>query len=81
MSDSLMDFLKTNPFWAVFIIVFMILPIVGAVIHILLKAFGHRGLDNTPSIPDEPPDDELNDDDGTPPKEVEKKPPESNKKT
>ncbi len=49
--NSLLDFFKSNPFWAVFIIIFMVLPIVGAVIHILLKAFGRRGLDNEPGTP------------------------------
>ena len=49
--NSLLNFFKNNPFWAVFIIMFMVLPIVGAVIHILLKAFGKRGLDNEPSTP------------------------------
>jgi hypothetical protein len=70
--------LKSNPFWAVFIIVFMILPIVGAVIHILLKAFGRRGLDNAPTLPQGPPDDITDESNGTPGEEDEKKPPESN---
>lgn len=51
--NSLLNFFKSNPFWAVFIIIFMVLPIVGAVIHILLKAFGRRGLDNQPDTPAE----------------------------
>jgi hypothetical protein len=33
---------------AVFIAVFMILPMIGAVIHIILKALGRRGIDNSP---------------------------------
>ncbi len=51
LDGSLLDFFKKNPFWAIFIIVFTILPIVGAVVHILLKAFGRRGLDATDQLP------------------------------
>jgi hypothetical protein len=47
MSDSLLSFFNSHPFWAVFIIVFMVLPIIGAVAHIVLKAMGRRGIDNT----------------------------------
>jgi hypothetical protein len=60
--NSLINFMKSNPFWAIFIIVFMVLPIIGAVVHILLKAFGRRGLDNT--LPE--PNDETDDTNGTP---------------
>jgi hypothetical protein len=54
VSESLVDFLKSHPFWAILIIAFMILPIVGAVLHILLKAFSGRGIDNEPNLPDSP---------------------------
>lgn len=43
-----------HPFWALLIIVLMVLPMVGAVAHILLKAFGRRGIDNTTSFPPTP---------------------------
>jgi hypothetical protein len=48
MSESFMQFFHDYPFLAVFIAVFMILPIIGAVIHIILKALGRRGIDNSP---------------------------------
>ena len=48
VSESLIDFFKSHPFWASLIIILMVLPIIGAVIHIILKAFGRRGLDNAP---------------------------------
>jgi hypothetical protein len=57
MSDSLLSFLKDHPFWAVCIIVFAVLPMVGAVLHIVLKGLGRRGIDNTTSMPLTPPDD------------------------
>jgi hypothetical protein len=47
MLDGLSDFFKKHPFWAIFIIVFMVLPIIGAVMHIVLKALGKKGIDNT----------------------------------
>ncbi len=81
MSDnSLLDFLRSNPFWAVFIIIFMVLPIAGAVIHILLKAFGHRGIDNTPTLPEEPDEEESNKGNGGPPEEDQNKPSEPDEK-
>jgi ABC-type uncharacterized transport system permease subunit len=55
VSESLLKFLESHPFWAVFVIIFMILPIMGAVVHIILKAFGHRGLDNMSSFSQAPP--------------------------
>lgn len=48
MGESFGKFLGEHPFWAVFIAVFMILPMIGAVIHIILKALGRRGIDNSP---------------------------------
>jgi hypothetical protein len=48
MGDSFGQFLSDHPFWAIFIAVFMILPMIGAVIHIVLKALGRRGIDNSP---------------------------------
>jgi hypothetical protein len=57
--NTLIDFFKSNPVWGILIIILTVLPIVGAVVHILLKAFGRRGLDNTlPELPEE--DDETN---------------------
>ncbi len=42
----------------------MILPIAGAVLHIILKAFGRRGIDNAPTYQEPPP---IKDDgDGSP---------------
>jgi hypothetical protein len=52
MSDSLLQFWKNHAFWTIFIIIFAILPIGGAVVHIILKAFGRKGLDNT--MPQQP---------------------------
>jgi hypothetical protein len=48
MTDSLFRFFGEHPFWAVFIAVFMILPMIGAVLHIVLKALGRKGIDNSP---------------------------------
>ena len=53
MSESLLAFVKSHPFWAILIIVLMVLPMFGAVLHVLLKAFGRRGLDNIPTIPED----------------------------
>ena len=58
--NSLLNFLKSNPFWAVLIIIFMVLPIIGAIVHIVLKAVGRKGLDYT-----SPPEEE-DDPNGTP---------------
>lgn len=57
MSESLLQFLKEQPFWAIFIGVFMVLPMIGAVLHIVLKALGKKGIDNSPpaAIPSTPP--------------------------
>jgi hypothetical protein len=46
--------MKEHPFWAIIIVLFAILPIVGAVVHILLKAFGRRGIDNEPTLREPP---------------------------
>ena len=56
MSESLFQFLEKHPFWAIFIIVFMVLPMIGAVLHIVLKALGRKGIDNSPpsAIPSAP---------------------------
>jgi hypothetical protein len=48
MGESFTRFLGDHPFWAVFIAVFMVLPMIGAVIHIILKALGRKGIDNSP---------------------------------
>lgn len=48
MSESFTGFFNEHPFLAIFIAVFMILPMIGAVIHIILKALGRRGIDNSP---------------------------------
>lgn len=48
MSESLLQFFKEQPIWAIFIAVFMILPMIGAVLHIVLKALGRKGIDNSP---------------------------------
>ena len=48
MSESLLNFVGQHPFWAAIIIIFMILPIAGAVFHIVIKALGGRGVDNSP---------------------------------
>ena len=57
MSTSLLEFLKSHPFWAIFLIIFAILPIGGAIVHIVLKAFGRRGLDGVSSDEAVEPDD------------------------
>ncbi len=58
MSESILQFLKEQPFWAIFIAVFMVLPMIGAVLHIVLKALGRKGIDNSPpaTIPSAPPE-------------------------
>jgi hypothetical protein len=48
MGESFRQFFGEHPFLAIFIAVFMILPMIGAVIHIILKALGRRGIDNSP---------------------------------
>ncbi|UCE66525.1 MAG: hypothetical protein JSU85_00500 [Candidatus Zixiibacteriota bacterium] len=48
MGESFVRFFNDHPFLAVFIAVFMILPMIGAVIHIILKALGRKGIDNSP---------------------------------
>jgi hypothetical protein len=53
MSDNLMGFVKIHPFWAILIIVLVVLPMLGAVAHIVQKAMGRRGIDNTQSKYDE----------------------------
>jgi len=56
MSESLLQFFREQPFWAIFIALFMILPMIGAVLHIVLKALGRKGIDNSPpaTIPSAP---------------------------
>jgi hypothetical protein len=67
MGESFGRFLVDHPFWAVFIAVFMILPMIGAVIHIILKALGKRGIDNSPpsrrSVPPSENDQDSGNDD------------------
>jgi len=48
MSESFIRFFHDHPFLAIFIAVFMVLPMIGAVIHIILKALGRKGIDNSP---------------------------------
>jgi hypothetical protein len=48
MGESFGKFFNQHPFLAIFIAVFMILPMIGAVIHIVLKALGRKGIDNSP---------------------------------
>jgi len=60
MGESFLKFLGEHPFWAVFIAVFMILPMIGAVIHIILKALGRKGIDNSPPSAINVPDEEEN---------------------
>ena len=47
MGESFGEFFNQHPFLAIFIAVFMILPMIGAVIHIILKAIGRKGIDNS----------------------------------
>ena len=61
MSENLIEFFKSHPFWASLIIILMVLPIIGAVIHIILKALGRRGLDNAPIESEPPPADQGGD--------------------
>jgi hypothetical protein len=56
MGESFFKFLGEHPFWAVFIAVFMILPMIGAVVHIVLKALGRKGIDNSPPSVMQTPD-------------------------
>ncbi len=64
MSSSLVEFFKAHPFLGVFIIVFMVLPMIGAVVHIILKAMGKKGIDNSETDSEMPPPDD--DDDSIP---------------
>lgn len=57
MSDSLTEFFKIHPVLTVIIIVFMVLPMIGAVSHVILKAFGKKGIDNSPPATLPPVDD------------------------
>jgi len=60
MSESLRIFYGEHPALAIIIIVLMVMPMIGAVLHIVLKALGRKGIDNSPpsTIPS-PPDDEI----------------------
>ena len=57
--EPIIEFLKEHPFWAIFLFVFMVLPMIGAVVHIILKALGHKGIDNTVTPVIEPESDEA----------------------
>jgi len=60
--EPLVKFLEEHPFWAAFLFVFMVLPMIGAVVHIILKALGQKGIDNTVTPVIEPyPDPEEED--------------------
>jgi hypothetical protein len=61
--EPLAKFLEEHPFWAVFLFVFMVLPIIGALVHIILKALGHKGIDNTITPVIDSDSDEENPDD------------------
>ena len=56
MSEDLLHFLKDYPFWAIIIIVLMVLPVIGAILHVVLKALGRKGIDGTGPITDTQPD-------------------------
>jgi hypothetical protein len=49
MGDSLFGFLKSHPLWAVLIILFAILPVIGLILPLFRKAFGRRGVEQSPS--------------------------------
>lgn len=62
MPKEFLQFFNDHPVWAILIFVFMVLPMIGAVLHIVLKALGGRGIDNSPpsraDFPSDPEDDE-----------------------
>ena len=70
MGETFGNFLAEHPFWAVFIAIFMILPMIGAIIHIILKAMGKRGIDNSPPADFDIPDTEENQKSQNPDKSV-----------
>ena len=45
--ELIIQFFKNHPYWAVFLTIFMVLPMLGAVVHVILKALGHGGVDGT----------------------------------
>ena len=45
--DTFVKFLGEHTVWAVFLFIFMILPIFGAIVHVIMKALGQKGIDNT----------------------------------
>jgi len=49
MGDNLFGFLKKHPLWAVLLILFAILPIIGLILPLFRKAFGRHGVEQTPS--------------------------------
>jgi hypothetical protein len=49
MGDNLFGFLKSHPLWAVLIILFAVLPIIGLILPLFRKAFGRHGYEQTPS--------------------------------
>jgi len=66
MTKEFLQFFSDHPVWAIFIFVFMVLPMIGAVLHIVLKALGGRGVDNSPpSQIDFPPAIEEDDSDNS----------------
>lgn len=61
MPKEFLRFFGDHPVWAILIFVFMVLPMIGAVLHIVLKALGGRGIDySPPSRIDFPPTREEN---------------------
>jgi hypothetical protein len=55
VSESLIEFFKSHPVLAILLILFVALPIAGAILHIVLKAFGRQGVDSEPTITEAPP--------------------------
>jgi hypothetical protein len=49
MTKELLEFFKSHPLWGILLFVLMVLPILGAIIHIILKALGRPGLTPEPS--------------------------------
>ena len=49
MGDNLFKFLKNNPLWAILVIFFAVLPIIGLILPLFRRAFGSRGHEKNPS--------------------------------
>ena len=57
MSKELLSFYNSHPLWAILIIILIVLPIMGAVAHIILKALGRPGIEPEPPAKPESIDD------------------------